>query len=616
MFWRLLTMGADMSTELSRRDGGVFDKERMVDSRIRGRLRLSAGGLTGLAVVAALIGTGVPAAASAGTGPLVGVIVRASSAADVTRVQAAVRHSGGTVGRPLALISGFAAQVPSGAVAALRAAGGVAEVTADGAVRMKADTWIDDGGKNVAVDTVKKAAGGKKKDQTVDTASLTGAGIGVALIDSGVAPVTGLNQPGKVINGPDLSFESQTPGLADIDTYGHGTHMAGIIAGSDPATSTGTPGFQGIAPGAHLISLKVAAADGASDVSQVIAGIDWVVTHRKDPGLNIRVLNLSFGTDSSQDEKLDPLSYAVEAAWRNGIVVVVSVGNDGASATRVTMPAANPYVVAVGAADPNGTDGRSDDTVATFSSRGNATRHADLLAAGRSVVSLRDPGSYIDDTYPGARVADATGKQRFFRGSGTSQAAAVVSGSVALLLQQRPGLTPDQVKNLLVQSADRMTGADPIASGAGQLDIAGAATLSIPMTAKQSYPAATGLGSLEGSRGSAHVTDAGTGSTLTGEKDIFGARWTPATWTAAAKNGKAWSGGTWNGRAWAGSGFTGLSWASRTWGTVTWSSLTWSGQSWMSGTWSGRSWAAGSWTGRSWAGGTWCGRSWAGRSWA
>jgi len=341
-----------------------------------------------------------------------------------------------------------------------------------------------------------------------------------------------------------------------------------------------------------------------------------VVTHRKDPGLNIRVLNLSFGTDSSQDEKLDPLSYAVEAAWRNGIVVVVSVGNDGASATRVTMPAANPYVVAVGAADPNGTDGRSDDTVATFSSRGNATRHADLLAAGRSVVSLRDPGSYIDDTYPGARVADATGKQRFFRGSGTSQAAAVVSGSVALLLQQRPGLTPDQVKNLLVQSADRMTGADPIASGAGQLDIAGAATLSIPMNAKQSYPAATGLGSLEGSRGSAHVTDAGTGSTLTGEKDIFGARWTPATWTAAAKNGKAWSGGTWNGRAWAGSGFTGLSWASRTWGTVTWSSLTWSGQSWMSGTWSGRSWAAGSWTGRSWAGGTWCGRSWAGRSWA
>ncbi|MEV6844634.1 S8 family serine peptidase [Actinoplanes sp. NPDC051411] len=587
-----------------------------MDSRTRIRLGRSAGGLTGLAVVAVLAATGVPASASTPTGPLVGVIVRATSAADVTRVQAAVRQSGGAVGRPLALISGFAAQVPSGALPALRAAGGVAEVTADTAVRMKADKWIDDGGKNIAVDSVKKAAGGKKKDNTVDTASLTGAGIGVALIDSGVAPVTGLNQPGKVINGPDLSFESQTPGLADIDTYGHGTHMAGIIAGSDPTTSTGAVGFQGVAPGAHLISLKVAAADGASDVSQVIAGIDWVVSHRNDPGLNIRVLNLSFGTDSSQDEKLDPISYAVEAAWRNGIVVVVSVGNDGAAATRVTMPAANPYVIAVGAADPNGTDVRTDDTVATFSTRGNAGRHADLLAAGRSVVSLRDPGSYIDDNYPGARVADAAGQLRFFRGSGTSQAAAVVSGSVALLLQQRPGLTPDQVKNLLVQSADPLTGADPIATGAGQLDIAGAATLQVPLNAKQSYPAATGLGSLEGSRGSAHVAAAATGLLLTGEKDIFGAPWTPATWTAAAKNGKAWSGGTWNGKVWAGSAFTGQSWASGTWGTVTWSSLTWSGQSWTSGVWSGRSWAAGSWSGRSWAGATWCGRSWTGRSWA
>jgi serine protease AprX len=391
--------------------------------------------------------------------------------------------------------------------------------------------------------------------------------------------------------------------------------MAGIIAGSDPATVTGAARFDGVAPGAHLISLKVAAADGASDVSQVIAGIDWVVTHRNDPGLNIRVLNLSFGTDSSQDEKLDPLSYAVEAAWRNGIVVVVSVGNDGASASRVTMPAANPYVIAVGAADPNGTEVRTDDTVATFSSRGNATRHADLLAAGRSVVSLRDPGSYIDVAFPGARVADSAGQTRFFRGSGTSQAAAVVSGSVALLLQERPGLTPDQVKKLLVQSADPLSGADPIAAGAGQLDIAGAATLSISMNAAQGFPAATGLGTLEGSRGSAHVADVQTGAVLTGEKDIFGTPWRSATWAATAKNGKAWSGGTWNGNVWTGSAFTGVSWASRTWGTATWSSLTWSGRSWTGGTWSGRSWTAGSWTGRSWTVGTWCGRSWTGRSW-
>ena len=253
---------------------------------------------------------------------------------------------------------------------------------------MKAEKWIDDGGKNTSVQTVRKAAGGKKKDQTVDTASLTGKGVGVALIDSGVAPVKGLDQAGKVINGPDLSFESQTANLRHLDTFGHGTHMAGIIAGSDPRRRAATRRrryFVGVAPDAHLVNLKVAAADGAVDVSQVIAAIDWVGHPPQRPGLNIRVLNLSFGTDSTQDPKLDPLSYAVEAAWRNGIVVVVAVGNDGADRRPGSRARrANPYVIAVGAADPNGTDARNDDTVAAFSNRGSATRHADLLAPGRS----------------------------------------------------------------------------------------------------------------------------------------------------------------------------------------------------------------------------------------
>ncbi|MEU8661593.1 S8 family serine peptidase [Actinoplanes philippinensis] len=168
-------------------------------------------------------------------------------------------------------------------------------------VQLAGAAWLDVGGANAAVAAVRSAAGGTVRNGTADTASLTGAGIGVALIDSGVAPVAGLDQPGKVINGPDLSFESQTPGLQYLDTYGHGTHMAGIIAGSDPSS-----GFQGVAPGAHLISLKTAAYDGAVDVSQVIAAIDWVVAHRNDPGLNIRVLNLSFGTDSIQPPSSTP----------------------------------------------------------------------------------------------------------------------------------------------------------------------------------------------------------------------------------------------------------------------------------------------------------------------
>jgi serine protease AprX len=533
------------------------------------------------------------------------VIVRTDSAPALARAEAFVRRAGGTVDRELGLISGFAGQVPAGAVAALRQAPGVAEVTEDGTVRMKADTWLDNGGVNTAVGMVRSSAGGKKSN----TAALTGAGVGVALIDSGVAPVAGLNQPGKVVNGPDLSFESQTPGLADVDTYGHGTHMAGIIAGSDPAS-----GFEGIAPGAKLISLKVAAADGAADVSQVIAAIDWVVEHRNDAGLNIRVLNLSFGTDSVQSELLDPLSYAVEAAWKKNIVVVVAVGNDGQSDTQVSMPAANPYVIAVGATDPNGTETRADDTVASFSTRGNAIRHADVLAAGRSVVSLRDPGSYVDTAYPTARVADAAGTQRFFRGSGTSQATAVVSGTVALLLQNNAKLNPDQVKGLLMESADPV-GADPIAAGAGQVDIAEAVTLGMPSKKLQVFAPATGLGSLEASRGSSHVVDGATGTPLTGEKDIFGTAWNAAAWTNGVRNTNVWAGGTWNGHDWTGDAFTGTSWASTTWDNGTWTGTNWAGRAWTGSDWAGRSWTSTGWTGRAWTSGTWLGRAWTGRAW-
>src|SRR5688500_6731732 len=229
-----------------------------------------------------------------------------------------------------------------------------------------------------------------------------GSGVGVALIDSGVAPVDGLLTPGKVVNGPDLSFESQSDTYRHLDTFGHGTHIAGIIGGRD---SVGTQ-FRGVAPGAHIFNLKVATREGAADVSQVIAAIDWAVQHSNDPGLNIRVISLSYGTDGFQDRRNDPLSAAVEAAWRNGIVVVVAGGNDGTARPALVNPAVNPFVLAVGAADLVGTVGASDDRVAPFSSRGSSSRYVDVIAPGVSIASLRDPGSSIDDAHPTAVVND------------------------------------------------------------------------------------------------------------------------------------------------------------------------------------------------------------------
>jgi serine protease AprX len=592
--------------------------------------RLSAAAVVTLAACAALGAAPVSASPPGpGSGAAEPVIVQYDSA---DAAAAAVLRAGGTVGRELAIAHAFAAVVPAGSLAALRAAPGVWAVTPDGAVALKGKDWIGDANDNVnygvssavgIAQTIGASEVWKKLDPSGRT--VTGAGIGVALIDSGITPVAGLTDGTRIVNGPDLSLESQTSSLRSRDTFGHGTHMAGIIAGQDASVKLSSikPGeFVGIAPDATLINVKVAAADGSVDVSQVIAGIDWVVTHRNDPGLNIKVLNLSFGTDSLQDPKYDPLSSAVEAAWRKGIVVVVAAGNSGTTATRLGMPAMNPYVLAVGGADQAGSIVPVDDTVGTFSSRGSTARHADLVAPGASVVSLRDPGSYIDTKYPAGLVpASIDPTQRFFRGSGTSQAAAVVSGAAALLLQQRPNLTPDQVKRLLMSTSTLLAqGGDAVSQGTGEINVSRASDTAIPAYT-QSWTAAAGTGSLEQSRGTAHITDPATGVQLTGERDIMGGTFTATTWSAASRAGTAWSGGTWNGRTWAGTGWgVATSWATRTWSAATWSGTAWDGQAWSGllwsgAVWDGHTWSGGTWTGHTWSGHTWSGGYWSGSTW-
>ena len=167
----------------------------------------------------------------------------------------------------------------------------------------------------------------------------------MAVLDTGVAPVPGLSD--KIVNGPDLSLDYQGGLPESVDAYGHGTHMAGIIAGRDAGSLTDPTHFVGVAPDARIVNVKVGAADGATDVSQVIAGIDWVVQHRHDNGLNIKVLNLSFGTLSTQSYTVDPLAYAAEVAWTHGVMVVAAAGNDGTADEATRRPGVRP-------ADPRG----------------------------------------------------------------------------------------------------------------------------------------------------------------------------------------------------------------------------------------------------------------------
>ncbi|HET9374091.1 MAG TPA: S8 family serine peptidase, partial [Chthoniobacterales bacterium] len=241
----------------------------------------------------------------------------------------------------------------------------------------------------------------------------TGAGIGVALIDSGVASHPDLNGGflglSRVVY--NQSFVAGTP--SPNDQYGHGTHIAGLIAGNG-ASSTGSKysrTFKGIAPKANVVNLRVLDQNGAGSDSAVIAAIARAISLKS--AYNIRVINLSLGRAVYESYKLDPLCKAVEAAWKSGIVVVVAAGNNGRyqqtnGYATVTSPGNDPYVITVGSMKPMGTPTRVDDLIASYSSKGptaiDAVAKPDIVAPGNLLVSLEAPGSTLYNEYVGNRV--------------------------------------------------------------------------------------------------------------------------------------------------------------------------------------------------------------------
>ena len=306
-----------------------------------------------------------------------------------------------------------------------------------------------------------------------------GTGTTVAVIDTGVADVAGMD--GSVVHQENISAAP-----AAGDQYGHGTFVAGLVHAT--------------APGAKIVSVKLSGANGAVDVTQVLAALRWVVRHKDT--YSIDVVNLSFGTDSQQSPATSPLNYAVQQAWDAGIVVVASAGNLGDQPGTVTKPADDPLIISVGASNENGTSQRTDDTITSFDSRGptrDGLAKPDLVAPGSRVVSLRAPGSTIDVEHPEARVGD-TG----FRGSGTSFAAPIVAGIAAQMLGANPALTPDRVKYGILSTARPIDG-DPAAQGAGTIRAQLALAAASSGRANVGVTRGNGNGSIEGSRGSARV---------------------------------------------------------------------------------------------------------------
>ncbi len=334
----------------------------------------------------------------------------------------------------------------------------------------------------------------------------------------------------------------------------------------------------------------------------MIRGIEWVLAHRA--AYNIRVINLSFGAPARLPYRLDPMSAAVEIAWRRGLVVVAASGNGGPQRDTVVTPGIDPYVITVGATDDRGTLGRGDDMLAWFSAWGSADSNAkpDLVAPGRRIVSLRVPGSALDTLFP-ERVVVAQNGATYFRLTGTSMATAVVSGAAALLLAGRPNLTPDQVKALLVgttQPYGEDSGQvlpDPIADGSGLLD-ANAATLAVPCDAAPDpgllsggflvgmlfnpTPVACANRGLRPADGFARALyPVLFGSPLQWQDPLFGGIfWSLLTWDTLVWNSVAWDNFAWDSVAWDSVAWDSIAWDSVAWDSIAWDSIAWDSIAW------------------------------------
>jgi serine protease AprX len=362
----------------------------------------------------------------------------------------AINTQGGAQNKSFSQFKGGVFTLPANLVPVIAKLPGIKYVSVDRPIHRQLDITTATVGANIA-----------------RTYGWTGKGIGVAVLDSGITPgLADLNQSGTQTS--RVVYRENFIDGNTGDNYGHGTHVAGIIGGNGSSSSGFymTKTYRGVATQVNLIDLRVLDSNGAGSDSAVIAAIERAIQLKNT--YNIRVINLSLGRPIYESFQNDPLCQAVEMAWQAGITVVVAAGNNGRDNSvgnqgyaTIGSPANDPYVITVGAMNAKGTSYKSDDVITSYSSKGPTIGDhivkPDIVAPGNHVVSLRAPSSLLDTT--GNRVNPATyggsGSPVYLKLNGTSMAAPVVSGAVALLLQQNPNLTPDQIKARLMLTASK-----------------------------------------------------------------------------------------------------------------------------------------------------------------
>ena len=359
-----------------------------------------------------------------------------------------VTKYGGQVTTRLDIIKGVAANISTSKVAALRLEKGIIAVTPNGKVK----TSDNDKSEVLSAQPGSKGNGVPVTDypdvvgaDLVWAQGVTGAGVSVAVLDTGVADVTQFSKGSKsrIVGWKDFVDKDKKP----KDPNGHGTHVAGIIANGQQG---GDGEWNGMAPDTNIVGVRVLDDQGAGTYETVIAGLQWVLQHKAD--YNIRVVNLSLVSPASAPYWADPLDQAVTAVWADGLVVVVAAGNSGPGPMSISVPGNNPYAITVGAFTDNYTPSDwNDDYIPDFSATGptlDGFIKPDLVAPGGHIVSTTKQNSFLSSQYPDNRV-----KSDYFKMAGTSQAAAIVSGIAALAISKDPALTPDQFKLRITATA-------------------------------------------------------------------------------------------------------------------------------------------------------------------
>lgn len=481
------------------------------------RLRVSTAGIAAFAAALMSLAASPSSSNAVVTGDYLVILSSGATAADL---------DAGTVLDDLDALGIVVVRADETALAALRSDPDVVTVTEDSSLAVSGQEW-DDQPKDKNTPDV---SGGHALELDKAWAKgLTGRGVTVALIDTGVSAHPDLQ--GRVVHGGNFSGDT-----TNDDLFGHGTVMAGLIAG-DGSASGGT--FKGAAPGATVLSVKVGSADGAADVSQILTAIQWIVSFKDQ--YSTRVLITSYVNDSTQSATVDPLAFAMQRARDAGLVVIAASGNLGSegAASTVTSPGSAPAALTVGAADSQAL------TLAPFTGLGptvDGITKPELVAPGVRIVAPVDANSTIARTHSGALRNGGS----YIRGSGTSQAAALTAGMAAVLLQETPSSTANQISGQLVNLASKKLSGKSyrlLAWGAADKK----ASLGIALRGN-------GTGSLQAARGSSYVTV--NGHNVLGEIDVYGADW----------NGSSWGGSSWGGSSWGGSSWGGSSWGGESWG--------------------------------------------------